>query len=82
MRILVVEDDTSLRRYVRAAMEDCGFSIDEAAGLDDATGHVEGIPYDVVILDLGLPDGDGLKLIETIRRARGGLPVLVLTRTR
>src|SRR5262249_5736269 len=43
------------------------------------TAHVEGVPYDVVILDLGLPDGDGLKLIETIRSTRGGLPVLVLT---
>src|SRR5262245_5361746 len=79
MRILVVEDDTGLRRYARATLEDCGFSIDEAACLDDATGYVEGVPYDAVILDLGLPDGDGLRLIETIRSARGGLPVLVLT---
>ena len=79
MRILVVEDDESLRRYVRAALDDRGISSDEAACLDDATAHVEGVPYDAVILDLGLPDGDGLKLIETIRSARGGLPVLVLT---
>jgi DNA-binding response OmpR family regulator len=79
MRLLVVEDDVSLRRYVRAALEDCGFSIDEADCLDDATAYVEGVPYDVVILDLGLPDGDGLNLIETIRSTRGGLPVLVLT---
>ena len=79
MRILVVEDEERLRRYVRAALEDSGFSIDEAACLDDATGHVENVPYDAVVLDLGLPDGDGLALIQTIRRARGGLPVLVLT---
>jgi DNA-binding response OmpR family regulator len=79
MRILVVEDEERLRRYVRAALEECGFSIDEAACLDDATGHVENVPYDAVVLDLGLPDGDGLALIQTIRRARGGLPVLVLT---
>jgi len=79
MRILVVEDDDSLRRYVRAALEDRGFSIDEAVCLEDATGYVEGIPYDVVVLDLGLPDGDGLSLIETIRRRRGGVPILVLT---
>lgn len=79
MRILVVEDDESLRRYVRAALEDRGFSIDEAVCLDDATGYVEGIPYDAVVLDLGLPDGDGLNLIDTIRRRRGGMPILVLT---
>jgi DNA-binding response OmpR family regulator len=79
MRILIVEDEESLRRYVRAALEDGGFSIDEAACLDDATAHVENVPYDAVVLDLGLPDGDGLTLIQTIRRTRGGLPVLVLT---
>jgi len=79
MRILVVEDDDSLRRYVRAALEDRGFSIDEAVCLEDAIGYVEGVPYDAVVLDLGLPDGDGLSLIETIRRTRGGLPILVLT---
>jgi len=79
MRILVVEDDDSLRRYLRAALEDRGFSSDEAVCLEDAIGYVEGVPYDAVVLDLGLPDGDGLSLIETIRRTRGGLPILVLT---
>jgi DNA-binding response OmpR family regulator len=79
MRVLVVEDDHSLRRYVRAALEDGGFAIDEAACLDDASAYVEGVPYDAVVLDLGLPDGDGLNLIVTIRRVRAGLPVLILT---
>jgi len=79
MRILVVEDDDRLRRYLRAALEDRGFSSDEAVCLEDAIGYVEGVPYDAVVLDLGLPDGDGLSLIETIRRTRGGLPILVLT---
>jgi DNA-binding response OmpR family regulator len=79
MRILIVEDEEGLRRYVRAALEDSGFSIDEAACLDDATAHVQNVPYDAVVLDLGLPDGDGLTLIRTVRRSRGGLPVLVLT---
>jgi len=79
MRILIVEDEEGLRRYVRAALEDGGFSIDEAARLDDAAAHIENVPYDGVVLDLGLPDGDGLTLIQKIRRMRGGLPVLVLT---
>ena len=43
MRILVVDDD-GLRRYVRAALEDRGFSIDEAVCFEDATGNVEGVP--------------------------------------
>jgi DNA-binding response OmpR family regulator len=79
MRILIVEDDAALRRFVRAALEEGGFSVDEAECLDDATAHVETVPYDAVVLDLGLPDGDGLSLIATIRRARAGLPILILT---
>jgi DNA-binding response OmpR family regulator len=66
MRILIVEDEEGLRRYVRAALQDGGFSIDEASCLDDATAHVRNVPYDAVVLDLGLPDGDGLSLIQTI----------------
>jgi len=79
MRILIVEDDAALRRFVRAAAEEGGFSVDEAASLDDATANIETVPYDAVVLDLGLPDGDGLSLIATIRRVRAGLPVLILT---
>jgi len=74
MRILIVADE-------EACGATCGgFSIDEAARLDDATGHIENVPYDAVVLDLGLPDGDGLTLIRIIRRSRGGLQVLVLPR--
>jgi DNA-binding response OmpR family regulator len=76
---LVVEDDDSLRRYVRAAIEEGGFGVDEAARLDDARARVEAVPYDAVVLDLGLPDGHGLRLIETVRRVRASLPVLILT---
>lgn len=79
MRVLVVEDDAGIRRYLRAALEDGGFGIDEAACLDDAAAYVESVPYDAVVLDLGLPDGDGLTLIKTIRRRRAAMPVLVLT---
>jgi DNA-binding response OmpR family regulator len=79
MRILIVEDDAALRRYVRAAAEEGGFSVDEASCLDDATAHIESVPYDAVVLDLGLPDGDGLSLIATMRRVRAGLPILILT---
>jgi DNA-binding response OmpR family regulator len=79
MRILLVEDDAALRRYVRGAAEDGGFSVDEAISLSDGATHVESVPYDAVVLDLGLPDGDGLNLISTIRRARAGLPILILT---
>jgi DNA-binding response OmpR family regulator len=54
MRILIVEDDSALRRFVRAAAEEVGFSVDEAACLDDATAHIETVPYDAAALDPGL----------------------------
>ena len=63
MRILIVADE-------EACGATCGgFSIDEAARLEDATGHIENVPYDAVVLDLG-PDGDGLTLFRTIRGPR------------
>src|SRR5262245_34638938 len=64
MRILIVADE-------EACGATCGgFSIDEAARLEEATGHIENVPYDAVVLDLGLPDGDGLTLFRTIRGPR------------
>jgi DNA-binding response OmpR family regulator len=79
MRILVVEDEPRLRRYVCAALADAGFGTDEAMRFDEAVGMVSGLVYDAIVLDLGLPDGDGLDLIPIIREEGAGTPVLILT---
>jgi two-component system OmpR family response regulator len=79
MRILVVEDDPDLRRVLTDALKDNGYVVDSAG--DGVEGHYlgENEPYDAVILDLGLPEMDGIKVLEKWRKAGRTMPVLILT---
>ena len=79
MRLLVVEDDPDLCRQLRDALADAGYVVDTAN--DGEEGHFLGDtePYDAVILDLGLPEMDGVTVLEKWRRAGRNMPVLILT---
>jgi len=79
MRILVVEDDTTLNRQIKDALTEGGYAVDVA--LDGEEGHYLGDtePYDAVVLDIGLPQMDGLSVLEKWRRAGKSMPVLLLT---
>jgi DNA-binding response OmpR family regulator len=79
MRLLVIEDERELAGLVRSALERGGFAVDLAGTLDAATACLDLVSYDVAILDLALPDGDGLTLLRGIRKEGSTLPVLVLT---
>jgi DNA-binding response OmpR family regulator len=78
-RLLIVEDDPGIRRFVRQALEAEGHQVFETQTL--ARGLIEAGTRkpDLVILDLGLPDGDGLSVLRELRRQMEPLPVLVLT---
>ena len=79
MRILLVEDDASLNRQIKDALTEGGYAVDVA--FDGEEGHFLGDtePYDAVILDIGLPQMDGLSVLEEWRRAGRAHPVLLLT---
>ncbi len=79
MRILVVEDDTNLNRQLKDALTEAGYVVDVA--FDGEEGHFLGDtePYDAVVLDIGLPQMDGLSVLEEWRRAGKTMPVLLLT---
>ncbi|MBN9344713.1 MAG: response regulator transcription factor [Devosia sp.] len=79
MRILVVEDDTNLNRQIKDALTEGGYAVDVA--FDGEEGHFLGEtePYDAVVLDIGLPQMDGLSVLEEWRRAGRSMPVLLLT---
>src|SRR5688572_22657087 len=79
MRILVVEDDTNLNRQIKDALIEGGYAVDVA--FDGEEGHFLGDtePYDAVVLDIGLPQMDGLSVLEAWRRAGRTMPVLLLT---
>jgi two-component system KDP operon response regulator KdpE len=77
-RILVVEDEAEIRRFVRLALEREGFEVHEAEGVQRGLIEAGTRHPDLVILDLGLPDGDGVDLIRDLR-AWSDVPVLVLS---
>ncbi len=79
MNILLVEDDLELGNGVRIALEDQGLQVTWVRRLLDAVQHLDTRPCDLVLLDLGLPDGDGLTLLARLRRDRQDTPVLILT---
>ena len=79
MRVLLVEDNLRLSTLVRRGLENEDFTVDGVGTLSDAEVALDTAPYDVVILDLGLPDGDGLDLLRAMRGGGSHVPVLVLT---
>ena len=79
MRLLVVEDERELAALLRLALERGGFTVDLAHDLAATGDHLALARYEAVILDLALPDGDGLALLRQLRARGSALPVLVLT---
>ena len=79
MRILVVEDDENLNRQLAEALKEAGYVVDQAH--DGLEGHYLGDaePYDAVILDIGLPEMDGITVLEKWRADGKRMPVLLLT---
>ena len=79
MRLLVVEDNERLSEYIATALRREGFAVDVAMNGSEASAAIATTSYDTVILDLGLPDLDGLDWLREMRRSRCKAPVLVLT---
>jgi len=79
MRILIVEDEPTLSRQLRRSLESAGYAVDAADNGRDALhlGHEE--IYDAIVLDLGLPQLDGLSVLKRWRAGGRGMPVLILT---
>lgn len=79
MRLLLVEDDQALSRAVEEALAGQGYAIDAVGTAEAALFLLEQAPQDAVVLDLGLPDGDGIDVLKHIRKRWAALPVLILT---
>ena len=79
VRALVVEDDPDLNRQLVAALTDAGFAVDKAVDGEEAYFLGETEPYDIVVLDIGLPKMDGISILEQWRRADKKMPVIILT---
>lgn len=79
MRILLVEDEPALRAAIARALREDGHAVDEVGTRREAELEAEVGEHALVILDRGLPDGDGLDTLRAWRRAGARVPVLVLT---
>lgn len=79
MRVLLVEDETRLRTQLAAGLRDAGYVVDETGSGREALYLGETEPFDAVVLDLGLPEMDGLTVLGRWRAARRDMPVLILT---
>lgn len=77
--ILTVDDEPQIRKLLRTSLASQGFEVIEAATGDGALAEVQRSSPDLVILDLGLPDIDGLDVIRMLRENGNGVPILVLS---
>jgi DNA-binding response OmpR family regulator len=79
MRLLIVEDEVRLVEILTSAFAKAQFAVDAVSTAADARERLAAIAYDVAIVDLGLPDGDGLDVLACVRARGSGVPILVLT---
>lgn len=79
MRLLLIEDNARLAELIRQGLAGQGFAVDWCDTIQNVE-HVQRIiDYDLLLLDLGLPDGDGLDLVRAMRRRLDTTPILILT---
>ena len=78
-RIFLLEDDTALGQGIRFALENDGIRVELCATLSQAQSILPGADFDLLILDVNLPDGSGLDLLRDVRRCHSGVPVILLT---
>lgn len=79
MRLLLVEDNARLASLIREGLDRQGFAVDWCETVDGAEHALKLNDYDLMLLDLGLPDGEGLDLVRSLRRRQDMMPILVLT---
>lgn len=79
MRVLVVEDNERLAELISAGLRNAGFVPDVFGTVDDALAAFDACAYQAAVVDLGLPDGDGLDIVRAQRAKAAPCPMMVLT---
>lgn len=79
MRILIVEDEARIGAFVARAFQAEGFGVDRAGDAEEGLARALATRYDLVVLDLMLPGGDGLEVLRELHHRRPDLPVLILS---
>ena len=79
MRVLIVEDERKISAYVKRGLEESGYAVDAAYTGREALDWAESAPYDVIVLDILLPEMDGLSVCRELRQKKNRTPILMLT---
>jgi len=79
MRILIVEDEHKISTYLKRGLEEQGYAVDAAFTGSEALDWVQAAPYDLIILDIMLPEIDGITLCRELRARDMRMPILMLT---
>lgn len=82
MRLLLVEDEHDIQTFLKQALADAGYQVDVAPDGKTAEALATSTAYDILIVDLGLPDVDGISLILSLRHTGVHVPVLILSARR
>lgn len=78
IRVLVVEDDKEIRALVKSSLEVEGFEVLTAVSIGEAQRMISNAKPELIILDLGLPDGDGVELVHCVRKEQN-LPIIIIS---
>ena len=79
MRVLCIEDNETFAAIIGSGLRHARFVVDCVASAEDGLHAIAAVHYDAVVLDLNLPDFDGLTLLKRLRNARNAVPVLILS---
>ncbi len=79
MRLLIVEDQEKMAEFLKKGLTDAGYSVDTADSVSAAKSLCSANAYDLLVLDVGLPDQSGLELAKDLRQQGYGNPILMLT---
>ncbi|MFH1599254.1 MAG: response regulator transcription factor [Pseudomonadota bacterium] len=79
MRVLLVEDEAPLRETLAARLKREGFAVDTAGDGEEGLYHGKEVPFDIAVIDLGLPKMSGMDLVKALREAGQKFPILILT---
>ncbi len=79
MRLLLIEDDSMISEGLTTALRQSGYAIDAITDVETGRLTLANEKYDLVLLDLGLPDGSGLEVLRELRARRDPIPVLIIT---
>ena len=82
MRLLLVEDEIDIQSFLRRSLEEAGYEVEAAPDGKTAEALAVESPFDILIVDLGLPDQDGITLILRLRQLGVRAPVLILSARR